>query len=95
MIKRTVLFIIGFSLALGGLCWSAAPNGAPAANPATAQERAALDANRQKAERVQEIRKARITQAQRQAAAERTALKRPKPTTKGTPGKPGKKGGSQ
>ena len=91
MIKRTVLFIIGFSLALGGLCWSA---GQPA-KPATAQERAALHAYRQKAERVQEIRKARITQEQRQAAAERTERKRPKPTTKGTPAKPGKKGGTQ
>lgn len=95
MIKQTVLFIICVSLALGGIGWSAGPNGAPAVKPATTQERAALEAYRQKAERVQEIRKARITQEQRQAAAERTELKRPKPTTKGTPAKPGKKGGTQ
>jgi hypothetical protein len=91
MIKRTVLFIIGVSLALGGIGWSA---GQPV-QPATAAERKIMDTYRQKAERVQEIRKARITQEQRQAAAERTELKRPKPTTKGTPAKPGKKGGTQ
>ena len=91
MIKRTVLFIICVSLALGGIGWSA---GQPA-QPATAAKRKIMDTYRQKAERVQEIRKARITQEQRQAAAERTELKRPKPTTKGIPAKPGKKGGSQ
>lgn len=95
MIKRTVLFIIGFSLALGGIGWSAGPNGTAPAKPATAQERAALDAYRQKAEQVQKIRKARITQEQRQTAAEQTELKRPRLTVKQSPAKPGKKGGNQ
>ena len=78
MIKRLVLFTLCLSLAGGGLSWGAGELKVPGAAPATATERATMEAYRLKAERVQAFRKARITQAQREAAAERSKLARGK-----------------
>lgn len=78
MIKRLVLFTLCLSLVGGGISWGAGELQLPAAAPATASERATMEAYRLKAERVQAVRRARITQAQRDAAAERANLARGK-----------------
>lgn len=85
MNKRLVLFTLCLSIGCGGISWGAGELQVPAAAPATAKERAIMEAYRLKAERVQAFRKGRITQVQRDAAAERSKLAREKP------GKPGKK----
>lgn len=78
MINRLALITLCMSIAMGGISWGAGELQAQPAKPATANERAIMEAYRLKAERVQEMRKARITPAQREAAAERANLAREK-----------------
>lgn len=78
MNKRLVLFTLCLSLAGAGICSGAGALQQPGAAPATAAERATMEAYRLKAERVQTLRKGRITQQQRQVAAERAKLVRGK-----------------
>lgn len=95
MIKRLVLFTLCLSLAGGGISWGAGELQVPGAAPATATERAIMEAYRLKAERVQAFRKARITQAQREAAAERSKAAREKATPSISPLNGSEEGGTQ